>query len=61
MAEICNVPIYKTWEETGWTTETTEVTGTWQDGYFVEDGQKRNCTVIEAWCPDGIHPGNDYS
>lgn len=61
LADICNVPIYKTWQETGWTTDKIQVTGQWVDGYFVEDGIVRECTVIESWCPDGIHPGNDYS
>lgn len=47
-------------EETNSKDEIT-VTGYWEDGYWVEDGVERERTVIESWCPDGIHPGNNYS
>lgn len=61
LSEITGFPLYKTWESTGWTTEVVTVTGYWDKGYWIEDGQERQMTIIETWCPDGIHPGNDYS
>lgn len=61
LSEITGVPLYKTWESTGWTTDVVTATGYWDNGYWIEDGQERQMTIIETWCPDGIHPGNDYS
>lgn len=61
LAEITGVDLYRTWEKTGWTTELVTVTGCFKDGYWVEDGVERQMSIIETWCPDGIHPGNDYS
>ena len=62
LAEYMDVPIYKPYEKTGWTTETVKTTGYWQDGYWVpEGGPEQELTIIEMWCPDGTHPGNDLS
>lgn len=61
LSTVTGVPLYKTWESTDWTTDIVSVTGYWEKGYWIEDGQERQMTIIETWCPDGIHPGNDYS
>ena len=62
LADYMNVPIYKTWEETGWTNELVTTTGYWDNGYWIPNGgEEREITLLQLWLPDGIHPGNDYS
>lgn len=48
VAEYWQIPIFKTWENTGWSNKTINVKGT-------------DMSVLASWMPDKLHPHSDTS
>lgn len=62
VAEDWSFPLYKQWENLGFSQRTLETTGYWDDGYWVESGgPTQTITYLNLYLPDGTHPHTDKS
>lgn len=62
VANDWSIPLYKQWEQLGWSQNTVKTTGFWENGYWTPNGgPERYTTYLDLWLPDKIHPHSDLS
>ena len=62
VAKDWSLPIYKQWEQLGWSQKKVKTTGFWLNGYWIPSGgTEHEMTYLDLWLPDTIHPHSDLS
>lgn len=62
VAKDWSLPIYKQWEQLGWSQKKVKTTGFWSNGYWIPSGgTEHEMTYLDLWLPDTIHPHSDLS
>ena len=62
VAKDWSLPIYKQWEQLGWSQKKVKTTGFWSNGYWVPSGgTEHELTYLDLWLPDTVHPHSDLS
>lgn len=63
VAEIWNIPIYRTWEYMGWSQMKVQTKGKWVNGYWQENyyDEPVEMTMLAYNLPDQSHPHSDKS
>lgn len=54
-----NLPIFKQWEEYGWSTNVIHTKYYWENGVLTFGDTINTTTILNCWLADGIHPHSD--
>ena len=63
IAEDWSIPIYKQWEEYGWSQKTISTKDGWSNGIWTKNlhSSAEEITMLNVWLADKIHPHSDKS
>lgn len=61
VADEWNLPIYRQWEEYGWSNNKITTKWYWNNGIWTLGTQDQEITILNCWLADTVHPHSDSS
>ena len=61
VADEWNLPIYRQWEEYGWSNNTIKTKWYWDNGVWTLGTKEQTITILNCWLADTVHPHSDTS
>lgn len=61
VADEWNLPIYRQWEEYGWSNNKIATKWYWNNGVWTLGTQEQTITILNCWLADTVHPHSDSS
>lgn len=61
VADEWNLPIYRQWEEYGWSNNTIKTKWYWNNGLWTLGTKEQTITILNCWLADTVHPHSDTS
>lgn len=61
VADEWNLPIYRQWEEYGWSNNKITTKWYWNNGVWTLGTQDQEITILNCWLADTVHPHSDSS
>lgn len=61
VADEWNLPIYRQWEEYGWSNNTIKTKWYWSNGVWTLGTKDQTITILNCWLADKVHPHSDTS
>ena len=55
------LPIYKQWENYGWSQNVVTTKWYWNNGYWEKGNADNKLSILDCWLADGLHPHSDLS
>jgi hypothetical protein len=59
VAENWELPLYKEWENTGWSLQEITTNYYWNNGCWTKGNTSTTMSILATWLADGIHPHSD--
>ena len=61
VADVWNLPIYRQWEEYGWSDNEIKTKWHWNNGVWTLGTKEQTITILNCWLADTVHPHSDSS
>lgn len=61
VADEWNLPIYRQWEEYGWSNNKIKTKWYWNNGVWTLGTKEQTITILNCWLADTVHPHSDSS
>ena len=61
VADEWNLPIYRQWEEYGWSNNKIKTKWYWDKGFWKLGTEEQTITILNCWLADTVHPHSDSS
>lgn len=61
VADEWNLPIYRQWEEYGWSNNKIKTKWCWNNGVWTLGTKEQTITILNCWLADTVHPHSDSS
>lgn len=61
VADEWNLPIYRQWEEYGWSNNKIKTKWYWDNGVWTLGAKEQTITILNCWLADTVHPHSDSS
>ena len=61
VADEWNLPIYRQWEEYGWSNNKIKTKWYWDNGVWTLGKKEQTITILNCWLADTVHPHSDTS